>query len=100
MKTDYYDRVVYVDGYPEPEQMDRSTIYIEQDGDGSPLIAAFLCPCGCGKSTIIGLHREFSPNWMLDRHEDGTISFHPSLNRSGGCESHFYIRHSRVSWCQ
>jgi hypothetical protein len=53
------------------------------------------CCCGCGSEVVTPL----SPtDWKLI-FDGETISLHPSIgNWSFPCQSHYWIRHNRISW--
>lgn len=57
--------------------------------------AIHLCCCGCGREVVTPL----APNgWSLTFDGD-TVSLHPSIgNWSFPCQSHYWIRGSRVEW--
>jgi hypothetical protein len=57
------------------------------------------CPCGCGASIYLNLLPDDRPLWKLEIHEDGTFSLSPSVWRTTGCRSHFFVRRSRIEWC-
>lgn len=57
-----------------------------------------LCPCGCGDVISLNLMTSTRPYWSLTRHPDGTLSVMPSVDKTSGCRSHFFIRRSRIDW--
>ena len=68
-------------------------------------VVGFHCPCGCGDYTFINVVLPDSPNpdgvWVIHVSGDGGVSLDGSVLRAdeGCCESHFYIRESKVVWC-
>jgi hypothetical protein len=81
-----------------PDNLDKATVYIV--GEGQYLwYAAFKCPCKCGAIIQLSLMRERHPFWKLEEHFDRSISLHPSIHRTTGCHSHFFLRHGIVKWC-
>lgn len=55
-----------------------------------------LCPCGCGSEVITSLH----PARFSLTYDGDTVSLYPSVGSSGlTCRSHYFIRNSRVRWC-
>jgi hypothetical protein len=55
-----------------------------------------LCPCGCGSEVVTSLH----PARFSLTYDGDTISLDPSVGSSGlACRSHYFIRNSRVRWC-
>lgn len=57
------------------------------------------CPCGCKATIQLNLLKQASPCWELQRHKDGKISVFPSVWRTAGCESHFFLEHNQIRWC-
>lgn len=57
------------------------------------------CPCGCGAKIYLNLLPDDSPRWKLILHSNGAFSLSPSIWRTEGCRSHFFIRQGRIEWC-
>jgi Family of unknown function (DUF6527) len=68
-------------------------------GEGAPWLAALACPCGCGEVIHLSLLKRDSPRWSFHEEDDGTITLSPSVWRSRGCKSHFFLRRSTITWC-
>lgn len=82
-----------------PEDLDARNIYLV--GEGAHLwFAAMLCPCGCGATLHLSFLPDGHPMWELTWYDDGTISLHPSVWRTKGCRSHFFLRKGLVVWCE
>jgi hypothetical protein len=80
-----------------PDLLDRRHLYVA--GEGLHLwFAAFLCPCGCGATVQLSLMLEGRPRWQLSEHPDGTATLTPSVWRTKGCRSHFWVRRGRIEW--
>lgn len=62
--------------------------------------AAMLCPCGCGDVIAMNLLEQTSPRWSVRIDPGGSVSVIPSVWRSKGCRSHFWLWESRIEWCQ
>lgn len=60
---------------------------------------AMLCPCGCGDLIQLCVLPESSPNWVVTAHLDGTVTLSPSVWKTTGCRSHFFLRSGRIQWC-
>lgn len=69
-------------------------------GNGMPWSVAILCPCGCGEVIHLSLLDSDSPNWKLSIDSDGLPTLVPSVWRTKGCHSHFFLRHGIVVWCR
>lgn len=81
-----------------PDCPDRSTVYLV--GEGRHLwFASFGCPCDCGATIQISLLPAGRPRWEAKLHWTGTISLAPSIRRTSGCRSHFFVRRGRIEWC-
>ena len=82
-----------------PEELAIKSIYVA--GQGNYLwFAAMLCPCGCSEILYMSLMTDGHPRWNLTDHADGTVSLHPSVWRTKGCRSHFFMKHGLVEWCR
>lgn len=68
-------------------------------GCDCPWLASMLCPCGCGDLIQLSLLERDSPSWRLTVDESGSPTLAPSVWRSKGCRSHFFVRDGYVIWC-
>jgi hypothetical protein len=66
--------------------------------EGCEWAAALLCPCGCGETIQLNLLREVRPCWSIFDGQ-GRVSLEPSVWRSRGCRSHFFLRNGEIEWC-
>jgi hypothetical protein len=80
-----------------PSELRSDTVYVITD-DGEPWSAGMLCPCGCREVLYMSL-LDGSPSWSLSTHRNGTASLSPSVWRTQGCRSHFFLRRGRIDWC-
>jgi hypothetical protein len=80
-----------------PDTVDDRVVYVGGEGEHR-WFAAFRCPCGCGELVQLSLHPDGRPQWRVREHEDGTVSVWPSVNRTRGCESHFWLKVGMVRW--
>lgn len=73
--------------------------YVYLIGERSdPWSALLICPCGCGAPISLSLIKNDDPRWRFSIDPLGSISLSPSVWRTRGCKSHFYIRNGRVLW--
>ena len=79
-----------------PDALDGRFLYVI--GDGRPWSAAMLCPCGCGETIHLSLLSDDSPSWTLRMERGGLPTLSPSVWRTKGCRSHFFLRHGNVVW--
>ncbi|MHB9010641.1 MAG: DUF6527 family protein [Ignavibacteriaceae bacterium] len=81
----------------EPEVLQENYLYVL--GSMNHFWAAvFICPCGCGSIIRLNLIKEAQPCWIIKFHIDSTPSLYPSINRTVGCKSHFWIQRGIVEW--
>lgn len=73
------------------------TIYIESRGDKDRWFN-MLCPCGCGDVISVNLMKSILPNWSVTYNKDRTVTLFPSIDKTTGCRSHFFVRNSIVIW--
>ncbi len=74
-----------------PEQLNDGVLYISQRYG----TAAHRCCCGCGEEVITPLT---PTDWSL-RVDANKVTLHPSIgNWSFACQSHYWIRRSKVIW--
>lgn len=94
----------WVDGRPPasvlnveelPDALEPNTIYLE---GVPPWVAVFLCPCGCGDAVNLSLIPNDRPRWRVRIHWDGTLTLSPSIWRTKGCKSHFFLRRGKIHW--
>lgn len=81
----------------EPDQFENSVLYLI--GENEYLWhAALLCPCGCGEIIRLNLLPDDYPSWKVQISRRG-VSIEPSIWRTTGCRSHFFLRFGRIQWC-
>lgn len=64
-----------------------------------PKWLTFPCPCGCGEPLLLSLNPSRRPRWSVTADARGRPSVWPSVRRTDGCLSHFWIRAGQVEWC-
>jgi hypothetical protein len=99
----YYDsmrgryRVVAVDELPD--RLVSKTVYAVGE-DGQYWLAALTCPCGCGDTIQLSMMQGQRPRWTLVERHMRFPTLAPSVDRTVGCKSHFFVRGGRIQWCQ
>lgn len=97
---------LFFGGYPEiairfvddtPEELRSRVLYVIGD-KLSPWKAALMCPCGCNETIELNLSPPGRPLWHVIVSKSG-VSVRPSIWRTKGCRSHFWIRNGRIEWC-
>lgn len=79
-----------------PEYPLANTVYIVGSAD-DPWLAALVCPCGCGEVIKCPLARLAGPLWTVEV-MDGLATLRPSVWRTVGCRSHFFVVRGRIEW--
>jgi hypothetical protein len=80
-----------------PSLPPRALVLVRDDGQDWSI--GMRCPCGCGEAIELLLIDEVKPRWTLSIDARGRPSLHPSVWRTSGCRSHFWLKSGRVSWC-
>lgn len=96
----------YLQGKKQPFETVRC-----EEINGEPLVAklyilgavndwglVLVCPCGCEQHIELNLLPETRPRWRIERHWDSTLTVDPSVWRTEGCRSHFWIRRGVIQW--
>lgn len=60
--------------------------------------AAFTCPCGCGATIELSLLKQDRPSWRVRIDWRRMPTVYPSIWRTLGCKSHFFLRHGNIYW--
>jgi hypothetical protein len=81
-----------------PETPEEQTVYLVGE-NGHLWCAVLLCPCGCGAVIQLNLVEGTRPRWTAQIDGDGAVTLAPSVWRSSGCRSHFFLRRSRIEHC-
>ncbi len=81
-----------------PDSCKKGFIYIVDKN--TPWYAVIQCPCGCGETIRLCLQEEVKPSWKLSYCYDGSVSLQPSIWRTKGCKSHFFISRGSINWCK
>lgn len=90
-------RIVEVKGDAFPTTIEQGKLVRLVD-DGEDWSVGMLCPCGCGETIEIMLLPCVSPRWDLKVDAQGRPTLYPSVWRSVGCKSHFWVKRGRVVW--
>lgn len=80
------------------ENLEEGIVYISEKYGCS----IHLCACGCKQETVLPIERGNGKGWNLIKHEDGTVSFTPSIGNFSGekpYHAHYYITKNKIIWC-
>src|ERR1035437_8988242 len=86
-------KFIYVDELPI--NVNDQTIYIVGDSK-QPWLLAFKCPCGCKNLIQLNMLKNADPCWKYKITKKNKITISPSIWRTNGCKSHFFIRKSKI----
>lgn len=89
-----YHRCIHIEELPE--RLQESRLYVI--GTDKPWCAALLCPCGCGDVIQLSLLPTDSPSWKISYDRVGLPTLSPSVWRTRGCRSHFFLRRGLIVW--
>lgn len=82
----------------EPELLSAGVLYLVGPSPHQ-WKATLLCPCGCDEQIDLNLMADTKPRWKCTISSAGRVTMHPSVWRTRGCRSHFWIREGNVVWC-
>lgn len=88
--------ISYVKDFPDSPQ--DHLVYL-LGKPGNEWCAGLSCPCGCGDFIELVLQGS-SPSWTFSKGKDGRPDLSPSIFRSVGCFSHFFLHRGRIKWCK
>lgn len=95
-KINNFYNVGYLDSVPEKYLT--NTVYLIGENLQFWLLT-MLCPCGCNNIIDINLLKENKPSWEVKLNQSGnTVSVTPSIWRTSGCQSHFFIKNNKIVW--
>ncbi len=80
-----------------PEYISNHAIFVIQDGN-EPELLAFKCPCGCEATILLNLLSDTKPQWHFKISDGIIITISPSIWRTVGCKSHFWVVEGNVKW--
>lgn len=81
-----------------PDSLQQRRFYVI--GNALPWSAAFLCPCGCDEVIHISLLPNDLPSWSVSFNRSSLPTLSPSVRRTKGCRSHFFLREGSIVWCR
>lgn len=65
-----------------------------------PWLLAFKCPCGCLNLVQLNLLKDADPCWRFKVDKKKKINIYPSVWKTNGCKSHFFIHKSKIQWAK
>ncbi|WP_408306747.1 DUF6527 family protein [Paraburkholderia sediminicola] len=58
-----------------------------------------VCPCGCSDAIQLSMIQGQRPRWTLTERNMRCPTLAPSIDRTVGCKSHFFLRRGKIQWC-
>ena len=92
-----YSAVIKAATPPPINAVERGIVFSVARGD-SLMWAMLVCPCGCQEVITLSLQKAHRPHWRLGVDAKGLPSIWPSIWRTQGCRSHFWLDRGRVFW--
>jgi hypothetical protein len=80
-----------------PDKLQEKKLYLIGDL-GNYWLAAMKCPCGCGDVIQLSLSMTSRPRWQVTG-LDQEPTLNPSVHRTTGCRSHFFVCSGKILWC-
>ncbi|WP_426400907.1 DUF6527 family protein (plasmid) [Ralstonia sp. R-29] len=93
-----YHRLHTVPKPPQSAEISPDALVVVAPND-TPKWVMFRCPCPCSELITLSLQKVHKPHWSLQTTGDGRGTLYPSVWRTQGCRSHFWIKDGRVFWC-
>ncbi|MBL6446403.1 hypothetical protein JMN32_08795 [Fulvivirga sp. 29W222] len=78
-----------------PDILDDQTIYLVEDW-----AISFVCPCGCREVIHLNAIESVFPRWTHTIGDSKRIDIYPSIHRTVGCKSHFWVKNGKINWCK
>jgi hypothetical protein len=87
------------EGFDMPSFVARNTL-LRLTVKGEDWMAGMNCPCGCGDIIELMLLKGMHPRWEIKVDALGRPTLSPSVFRTEGCKSHFWIKGGQIVWCK
>lgn len=86
-------KVEYSEFLPNIQDLEQDVIYVSEKYGGT----SHLCFCGCGNLIYIPINKG-TATWQFTKHDNGKVSFTPSLLHRLECKSHYIITKNIVNF--
>ena len=96
----YFDKPYFVEFVEDPVDDPLKKVLYIIGTQNEVWQVEMLCPCGCAEKIVLPANEETSPRWTIKVNSTGVPSLSPSVWRSKGCKSHFFLRLGRIKWCE
>jgi len=91
---------VIVDEHPEKEMIPENLLLIVEEEKKYKKWVYLRCPCGCKELILLSLSKKSYPHWKIKLNRQNIPTIFPSIRRTSGCRSHFWIYQGIVYWCK
>jgi hypothetical protein len=81
-----------------PDKINQNLVYVVGNKN-NPWLVVMSCPCGCKAKIHMSLIPEDYPTWQIEQYRNCTITLKPSVWRTQGCRSHFFLHKGMIDWC-
>lgn len=88
-----------VDRYPDTDSIHPNELVVVGEANAWKWMI-MRCPCGCRDLISLPAAPSRFPRWRIRRGRYGSVSLSPSIWRTEGCFSHFFVIDSTVYWCR
>jgi hypothetical protein len=92
-----FSKLVKMGAPPQVATMGKDTLYVVAP-KGVLKWVMLRCPCGCDEPITLSLQQVHQQRWQLEVTKDQRGSIYPSVWRTTGCRSHFWLKDGRVFW--
>ncbi len=89
-----YFEIEYCDD--EPDVVDNYKTYL-MGSNYKYWLVSLKCPCGCNEEIHLNLIKSSYPYWDVVI-ESNSLTIKPSVWRTKGCKSHFFIEKGVIKW--
>ena len=93
----YKYRIKIVPDNPTSDTVKNNTLYIVGTEEYVKW-AYFKCPCGCKETIMLPLNKGQDPSWRVVPDLIGRPNIFPSILKTDGCKSHFWIKRGKAKW--
>lgn len=95
-----WDKPYSVEYIEDPvETPKKKVLYIIGTSD-EPWQVELACPCGCKDKIVLPVNDSTEPRWAIQLTNELPPTLSPSVWRSKGCKSHFFLKQGRIKWCE
>lgn len=91
-----YSAIEVVEAAPSLEDVEAAKLVVVR-ANGKDRWVMLRCPCGCNEVVTLSVQQAHRTHWTRSGSQDRP-TLHPSIWRTEGCRSHFWILDGKVVW--